>query len=250
MRWRYITDPRSRDLLIDIPMLLSASDFLLSASSRVFKQSSPVKVNVTTTMCPSSDVDDAVPHPRYATTLVEGRVRAVKIPDGFDPFSVVELVIDSDRHNDDVIAQFYKRSVEDYFGLEGERVALAGNIAEDRPNLLSHPSHLDGFKREGGYAFERRRLKGSIYDIRIVHPAYGGPGKLDLSLWDETYCTQVECFFVTENERDQLREIRLGDEILISGCVMLLNGRPVVLVQPSHIEKVVEERDDREDVAQ
>ncbi len=250
MKWRYITDLKSPDLSIDIPMLLSASDFLLSASSRVFKKSSPIKVNVTTTMDLGSDVDDGSPAPRNARTLVEGHVIAVNIPDGFDPFSIVEVVIDSDRYKDHVIAQFYKRSVEAYYGLEGRRVALAGNIREDRPNLLSDPSHLDDFKREGGYAFERRTLKGSIHDIRVVHPAHGGPGKLDLSLWDETYLTQVECFFVTERERGQLREFNLGDNILISGCVTLLNGQPVVLVQPTDIEKVVDECDDREDVAQ
>lgn len=149
-------------------------------------------------------------------------------------------MIDSDRHKDDVIAQFYKRSVENYFGLEGQRVTLFGNIREDRPHLLAHPSHLDELKRESVYGVEHRTLKGSIYDIRVVHPAHGGPEKLYLSLWDETYCVQVECFFVTDKERDQLREINLGESILISGWVTLLNGRPVVLVQPTHIEKVAE----------
>ena len=119
MKWRFITDLTSPDLSIDIPMLLSASDFLLSASGRVFQKSSPIKFNVTTTVKPSSDVDDGSPAPRYAITVVEGRVRAVNIPDGFDPFSIVELVIDSDQHKDHVIAQFYKRSVEAYYGLEG-----------------------------------------------------------------------------------------------------------------------------------
>ncbi len=243
--WRYITDLTSPDLSIDIPKLLSASDFLLSAASRVHKTSSPIKVNVTTTTYPSSDVDDGSPAPRYAQTLVEGRVRAVNIPDGYDPLSIVELVIDADGHEDDVIAQFYRRSVENYYGFEGKRVALFGNIREDRPHLLLHSSHLDEPKREDRYASERRTLKGSIHDIRTVHPAEGKPGKLDLSLWDETYFTQVDCFFVTDKEREQLREFNLGDTILISGCVTLLNGQPVVLVQPTHIEKVVEERDDR-----
>ena len=250
MQWRYFSDPKSRDLSIDIPMLLSAADFLLSASRRVSKTSSPIKVNVTTTVELSSDVYDGNPAPRYDRTLVEGRVRAVNILDGFDPFGIVELVIDSDRHKDHVIAQFYKRNVEAYYGLEGQRVALAGNIREDRPNLLSDPSHLDDFKSEGEYAFERRTLKGSIHDIRVIHPAHGGAKKLDLYLWDETYSTQVECFFVTDKERDQLKGINLGDEILLSGCVTLLNGQPVVLVQPTDIEKVVDECDDREDVVQ
>ena len=249
-KWRYITDLTSPDLSIDIPKLLSASDFLLSAARRVHKTSSPIKVNVTTTTYPSSNVDDGSPAPRYAQTLVEGRVRAVNMPDGYDPLSIVELVIDADRHEGDVIAQFYRRSVENYYGFEGKRVALFGNIREDRPHLLLHSSHLDEPKREDRYASELRTLKGSIHDIRTVHPAHGTLRKLDLSLWDETYFTQVECFFVTGKERAQLREINLGDTILISGRVTLLNGQPVVLLQPTHVEKVVEERDGRGDFTQ
>ena len=239
-KWRYITDLTSPDLSIDIPKLLSASEFLLSARSRVFKKNSPIKLSIATTVYPNSDVDDGSPAPRYKQTLVEGQVRDVNIPDGCDPFSIVELVIDSDRHKDDVIAQFYKRSVENYFGLEGQRVALFGNIREDRPHLLPHPSHLDELKRESVYGVEHRTLKGSIYDIRVVHPAHGGPEKLHLSLWDETYFSQVECFFVTDKECGQISEINPGDTILISGLVTVLNVRPVVLVHPTHIEKVAE----------
>ncbi|MCY4115231.1 MAG: OB-fold nucleic acid binding domain-containing protein [Chloroflexi bacterium] len=239
-KWRYITDLTSPDLSIDIPKLLSAAEFLLSASSRAFEKNSPIKLNITTTVYPNSDVDDGSPAPRYEPTLVEGRVRAVNIPDGYDPFSIVEVVIDSDRHEDEVIAQFYKCHVENYFGLEGKQVALFGNIRKDRPRLLARPRHLDELKRESVYAVEHCTLKGSIHDIRTVHSAHGKSGKLDLSLWDETYFTQVECIFVTDKERDQLRGINPGDTILISGWVTLLNGRPVVLVHPNHIEKVVE----------
>ncbi len=249
-KWRYITDLTSPDLSIDLPKLLSASEFLLSASRRVFEENSPIKFNVTTTVHPSPNVDDASPAPRDAMTLVEGRVRTINIPDGFDPFSIVELVIESDHQNEDIVAQVHKRYVGNYYGLEGKRVTLAGRVREDQPHLLLHPNHLDESKIEIGYAFERRTLKGSIYDFRIVHPAHGKPKKIHLSLWDETYFTQVECFFVTDKERDQLREFNPGDKILISGRVTLLNGQPVVLVQPTYIERVVEERDDREDVAQ
>ena len=178
MKWRYITDLRSPDLSIDIQMLLSASDFLLSASDRVFRKSSPIKVNFTTTTYPSTGDSDGRPTPRSITTLVEGRVRAVRIPDGFDPFSIVELVLDSDQHERDVVAQFYKRNVEDYYGLEGKRVTLIGEITEGRPHLLPHPSHLDDSKREIGYTYKHRTLRGSIHDMRIVHSAFGGAGKI------------------------------------------------------------------------
>ena len=243
MKWRYITDLRSPDLSIDIPMLLSASDFLLSASDRVFRKSSPIKVNITTTTYPSTGDSDGRPTPRSVTTLVEGRVRAVRIPDGFDPFSIVELVLDSDQHERDVVAQFYKRNVEDYYGLEGKRVTLIGEITEGRPHLLPHPNHRDKSKREIGYTYERRTLRGSIHDMRIVHSAFGGAGKLDLSLYDETFFTQVECFFVTDDECDNLKEFSLGDKVQISGHVTSLNGQPTILVGPNHLEKVIEEPD-------
>ena len=204
MKWRYITDLKSPDLSIDIPMLLSASDFLLSASDRVFRKTSPIKVNITTTTHPSTEDCGGKPISRYVPTLVEGRVRAVNIPDGFDPHSIVELVIDADRHEREVVAQFYKRNVKDYFGLEGERVSLVGRVREDQPHLLPHPSHRDEPKKELRYTSGHRTLKGSVHDIRIVHSAHDGPGKVDLALWDETYFTQVECFFVTDEERDQL----------------------------------------------
>ena len=240
-KWRYITDLKSPDLSIDITMLLSASDFLLSASDRVFRKSSPFKVNITTTTHPSTENPDGRPTVRSVPTLVTGRVRAVNIPDGFDPYSIVQVVIDSNQHEHEVVAQLYKRNINDYFGLEGRRVSLLGEVREDRPHLLPHAVHRGELPREIGYTSECRTLKGSIYDIRIIQPAHGRPGKVDLALWDETYSTQVECFFVTDEERDQLKEINLGDKILIHGSVMLLNGQPILLVGPERIERLIED---------
>ena len=138
-KWRYITDLTSPDLSIDIPMLLSASDFLLSASDRMFRDKSPIKVNITTTTHPSAEDDDGKPMSRSVPTLVEGRVRALRIPDGFDPYGVVEVVVDSDQHQHDVVAQFYKRNVKDYYGLEGERVSLIGEMRGRRATLAATP---------------------------------------------------------------------------------------------------------------
>ena len=64
-----------------------------------------------------------------------------------------------------------------------------------------------------------------------------------LALWDETFFTQVECFFATEGERDQLKDVNLGDKVTISGCVTLLNGKPMLLVAPARIEKLTEDPD-------
>jgi len=79
---------------------------------------------------------------------------------------------------------------------------------------------------------------GSIHDVRIVHSAYGLSEKVDLALWDETFFTQVECFFTTDEERAQLMDVNLGDKILISGSVTLLTGQPILLVGPDRIEKL------------
>ena len=242
-KWRYITDLTSTDLSIEIPMLLGASDFLLSASDRVFRDNSPLKVNITMTTHPSAEDDEGKPMPRPVPTLVEGHVRAVRIPDGFDPNGVVELVVESDQHEHDIVAQFYKRDVKEYYGLEGERVSLIGEIREDEPHLLLRPSHLNESTREPSYTSEDRTLRGLIYDMRVVHSAYGQSEKVDLSLWDETFFTQVECFFATEGERNQLKEVNLGDKVSISGCVTLQNGKPMLLVAPARIERLAEDPD-------
>ena len=243
MKWRYVTDLRSPNLSIDIQMLLSASEFLLSASERLFRTTAPFEFNVTTTTYPNTVDGGGRPIPPSAVAVVEGRVRAVRIPKGFDPFSIVELVIESDQHEADVTAQFYKRNVWDYYGFEGERVTLAGRIREDQPHVLLHPNHVDVSRRGPRYTCERRTLRGSIYDMRMVNSVFGGAQQVNLVLYDDTYFAQVECFFATDEERDMLKEAKLGDKILISGCVMLLNGQPMILVGPEHIANVLEEPD-------
>lgn len=243
MKWRYITDLKSPNLSVDIPNLLSASEFLLSASERLFRTSAPIKVNITVTTY-SNTVDGAGrPIPQFAVTRVEGRVRVVNIPEGFDPFSIVEVVIESDQHEHDVTAQFYKRYVSDYYGLEGQRVVLIGRISEDQPYVLLDSKHVDASRRGPKYTSEHRTLRGSIYDMRMVNAVVGGAQQVNLVLYDNTYFAQVECFFATEEERDMLKEVNLGDRILISGCVTLLNGQPMILVGPDRIAKICEEPD-------
>ena len=241
MKWRYIIDLKSTNLSIDILQLLSTSEFLLSASFRAFKALSPYKVNITTTVHPSQGDGEGETLAPPITTLVEGRVRTVRVLDGFDPFGTVEVVIDSDHHEHDITVQFYKRNVRDYYDLEGERVTLVGEISADKPQLLQRANFLDDLKREPKYTLDSLTLRGSVYDIRVVHSAFGGSDKVALALYDETFFTQVECFFVTDKERDMLKELQLGDRILISGRVTLLGGQPTILVQPSCIEKAVEE---------
>ncbi len=71
-KWRYITDLKSPSLSIDIPILLSASEFLMSASDRMFRKNSPMKVNITTTTHPSTENADGRPAVRTVTTPVKG----------------------------------------------------------------------------------------------------------------------------------------------------------------------------------
>ena len=76
--------------------------------------------------------------------------------------------------------------------------------------------------------------------MRKVHNGLGGNSKIDLVLHDDIFFTQVECIFATEEEREQLTGVKLGDRILIRGYVTLLNGQPMMLVGPDHIEQVAE----------
>ena len=241
-KWRYITEQKSVDLSIDIPLLLSASEFLLSASDHHFRKHSPIKVKTSVTTHTDQGNSNGGPlPPSVMTTLVEGRVRTVRIPDDFDPFSRVDLIIDSEQYEHDITAQFYKRYVRGYYGLEGKKVTLGGEIREDQPQLLRNPTHLDDPQREPKYTYERLTLRGRIYDMRTIHDGLGGPGKIDLVLHDDTFFAQVECIFATEEERDKLTAVKLGDRILISGYVTVLNGQPMILVEPDHIEQVTEQ---------
>ena len=241
LKWRYITDLRSTDLSIDIQTLLSGASFLLSASGNLGRQRSPVKITSTVTTY-SEDVDDGGnPRPPMLSIYVEGRVRSVKIPEGFDPFSLVEVVIDCDHLGHDVTAIFYRRNVGDYFRLEGEQVALTGYVREDEPHLLHGPQILDRCdepRKEVLYTSEERTLCGSVYDLKASHPLYGQATSFKLVLSDKTFFTLVECFFLTDTERQELSGIHLGDQILISGLVTSLDGKPVMLVRPRQVEKV------------
>ena len=243
VKWRYITDLRSANISIDIQTLLSAASFLLSTSDKLMRQRSPIKVESTVTTY-SQDVDDSGnPRPPMKSAYIKGQVRSVKIPEGFDPFSLVEAVIDCEHLGHDVTALFYKRNVGDYFRLEGEQVALAGYAREDEPHYLHGPQVLDRFEesqKEARYTSEDRTLSGSVYDLKACTPLYGRTTSFKLVLSDKTYFTLVECFFLTEGERQELAGIQHGDQILISGLVTSLDGMPVILAQPKHVEKVIE----------
>ena len=241
--WRYITDLKSTDISINIPMLRSASEFLISASDREFRKRTPVKFNFTAETHTSEDGHDGKSFPKRIHKSIEGRVCSVTIPDGHDPYSMVEVIIDSDLHAEEVIALFRKRDVRNYYGLEGKNVTIIGDVEENRPNVFVYAEHLDVPQLEPKYMCEYVTLKGSIWDIKIAHSAHRGTAKVNLVLWDTTYFTQVECYFVTNEERGKLAGLQLGDTILVTGLVTLLEGLPMVLVAPETVEVV--EEDDR-----
>ena len=238
--WRYITDLKSSDISLDIRILLSASEFLIEAGHRQFRQHSPVKITTEVKTYP----DEGITSSRPVHAWIEGRVRDIRIPTGFNPFDIVEIVIDSDAHEQVVTAQLSKHQVEKYYGLEGERVELTGLIEKGQPHILRGADHFDE-RRARRYATQRLTLKGAVYDIKTINPTSRRDFKINVVLNDHTFFSTVECFFVTDEERETLKEFNLGDSILISGLVTLLEGRPLILVDPCDIEIVDDEDENR-----
>ena len=242
-KWRYIPDLKSASFSMDIQALVSASSFLIESSARLFREHWPIKVEGTTEILRNPDKSRGHPAPPPRPMFIEGVVRSVKIPEGFDPYSTVEVVIDSDHHEHFVTTSFYKRNVESYYGLEGKSVQLYGYSSDAHPYLLENPQHEDrmnGPDQEPDYTFEHRPLRGSVYNLTASQAPYGLK-KTNLVLSDKTFFTQVECLFSTDEERKKLTGVKLGDEILISGHVTLLNGKPIVLVGPDLVEQVTED---------
>ena len=79
--------------------------------------------------------------------------------------------------------------------------------------------------------------------MRMVNSVFGGAQQVNLVLYDDTYFAQVECFFATDEERDMLKEAKLGDKILIKRVCHVAERATMILVGPDHIAKVLEEPD-------
>ena len=242
-KWRYptdisTTDLRSIELSVDIERILDASDFLLIVSGKMFKEAWPLQFDISTTIISSTPASDGTPSPRVYTRHVEGLVSDIRMPDGFNPYDLVELEIKPDNCEHPIVAIFNKRDAKEYYGLKGRRVDLVGDIREDEPHILRRATHHGNMQRDQAYTTDNLTLQGTVYDIRVIHSAYRADGKVDLMLYDETYFTQVECLFVTTEEQDLLKTASLGDKIQVRGLVTLHNGKPVTLVGPEHIQIV------------
>ena len=236
-RWRYITDLKDRNLSMDVAIMLGVSEFLLSASGAHFRENSPFKMTTTITSTPSESDED---NQRLIPTVIEGRVQRLEVPEGFNPYSKVVVLIDTEDRNVPIVAHFYRRDVQSYHGIEGTTVRLYGEIGEHEPNLLRFPRVVDPLDRESLHKSENRTLFGSVYDMRLGHGVLGSTRKIHLDLFDKTYFTHVECLFVTDQERSLLEGVHLGDTVLIHGMVASLCGMPMILVGPDRIEKTDE----------
>ena len=242
--WRYIPDLTSTDLSIDINLLSNSSGIVLDIAALSLQENSPFKIEFTSQTNSGMDNADATLIPRE--TMVEGLVRSVAIPADFDPNAAVEVVIQPELYYNgssvinpdrDVIARFRKSQVEAYYCIEGEKVALVGYSTDAVPHILESASHRDLFKREPSYTFEYYTLRGSVYNLVRSADMYGRLTKANLILQSSTFLNHIDCLFITDEERAKIADLQLGDEITIRGQVTLLNGRPVVLVDPVMVEQ-------------
>ena len=232
--WRYI--PQLKDApSINIGALQDASRLLLRYERFAFKQTLPIKV--TSRVDSSQSLNGGTAGRVEYPAIIEGVVRRVKIHGSYDPFGEVEVVIDSDHHAHDVTTKFCLRDAESYYGLEGERVTLGGWSYQGQPSVLYRPYHIGLKDKSSSYTSEYRTLKGSVYNLKVSETAYRVT-QAHLILKDETFFSEVDCLFITSEERDKLDGVQLGEDIFISGIVTLLNGRPIRLVGPDKIERI------------
>ncbi len=242
MDLRYIPTLKSANLSMDTQAMLNASRMVLTLSEELARQHSPIKpkVSVTTSWLSTGDgVGGAV---ERDNVMVKGVVMSVKIPDDFDPNGSVEVVLHPTHYfnglekipfDDDVTATFRKCDVESYFGLEGEEVELGGWVTTAEPSVLKRAQHVNRVNREASYRGENRTLKGQAYNLVVRETSHKDSTRVTLVLRDMTFLSDVECLFVTEEEKTAVGGVQLGAEVMIRGHVMLLNGRPVSLVGPS-----------------
>ena len=239
---RYIPTLKSANLSMDTQAMMNASCMVLTLSEELAWQHSPIlpKVSVTTTGPLTGDgVGGAV---ERHSVMIKGVVISVKIPDDFDPNGSVEVVIHPTQYFNglekipidyDVTATFRKCDVESYFGLEGEEVELGGWVTAAEPSVLKRAQHVNRVNREASYKVDTRTLKGQAYNLVVRESSYRDSTRVTLVLRDMTFYSDVECLFVTEEEKIVAESLQLGAEVTIRGHVMLLNGRPVSLVGPS-----------------
>ena len=241
MDWRYIPTLTSTELSLDVTAMLGASGLILGLAMDTFRENSPVSVNVeVTSQAPASpDRPDATKV--LKRVMVKGVIQSVNIPEGFEPHSQVDVVVQLEAYYDgmtnkesieSVTARFRKSQVESYYGIVGENVCLVGWSTESDPHILDSASHNGTLNRGASYTFEHRTLRGTVFDLKKREKEGEQTAEFTLILDDSTYYTKVDCHFLTDEEREQIVDVRLGAEITIQGQSTLLNGKPVSLFAP------------------
>ena len=227
---RYFDKPwDANSIQVDLSSVLCASQIALEVAFDLFRKSSPIKPNVTIT---------TYPDPKHSTVRamwVQGVVDSVNIPEGFDPHAQVAVVVKPSNGGQPVTVLFRKADVENYHGLVGRYVSISGRTTEDEPFVLLGASHVDweGDQQPGpAYTTDSRTLKGTVFDVQRCELGTN-PHGVKLVLDDATFFSKVKCLFSTDSEIAQLSQVLLGDEILVSGQVSLMNGRPLVLMGPA-----------------
>ena len=242
MDLRYIPTLKSTDLSMDTRAMLHASDIVLRRAQGLAVQLAPIKPWKSALVTYSSAGHDVGGTVDWQQVMVRGVVMSVKIPEDFDPYNLVEVVIHpTDYFNgvkqisfdSDVTASFRRSSVERYFGLEGAEVIIAGRVKAADPSALINAQYVEEVNCNASYTTETRTLKGQAYNLIVRETGYDDDTRVTLILRDMTFLSDVDCLFVTEEEKAAVQNVTLGAEVTIRGHVMLLNGRPVSLVGPS-----------------
>ena len=238
---RYIPALKSANLSIDTQAMLNASSIVLRVSNDLAVQHAPIKPRLSTLTAYQSEGDRVDGTDDRQNVFLRGTVASVKIPDDFDPNGPVEVLvrptyyfngIEQIPFDGDVAATFRKCDVESYFGLEGEEVELGGWVTASEQWVLKRAQHFARVNREPSYRVETRTLKGLAYNLLVRETSYKDSSRATLILRDMTFLSDVDCLFVTEEERVTVGSVQLGAEVTVRGHVTLLNGRPISLVGP------------------
>lgn len=214
---------------VELASLMCASRVALNFAFQLSRENAPLKPNVTTMVYLDSTQSSV------RRILVQGVVRSVDVPEGFDPHAQVKVVIEPNDDSPAVTALFRKADVEHYFNLRGNSVSISGYEKDTDPLVLHGSNHPDwDYRQRSGptYTTEFRTLKGTVFDLQRCEIGIDS-GAFRLVLEDSTFFTKVECFFSACSEKAQLSKIHLGDEVFISGLVSLRDGRPMVLMAPT-----------------
>ena len=234
---RYLRrDLRGVNPQVEIASLLSASRVALNVADQVLRDRFPIKSN--TTVHQSIDPD----RPKIREEFMEGVVRSLLIPEGFDPHSPVEAVIDTDDGQEVTVNLFRKMEVERYYGIEGARVVFEIYVYESEPSVIQYARFLDRSEHtpvKPFYAQEHRVLSGSVYNLEGCD-FVPGQRAVRLTLDDATYFSKVECIFSAKEEVEQLANVQLGQHARVRGQVSLRNGRPIIVLGPEILHEVTD----------